>query len=72
MKIKANQDQPKNKNFYNGTWHLTINNQVIEVSEEIYRAYKQPLWAEHKRQEREKRCLISNGKGGTKRCMEGL
>lgn len=70
MEINANQSQPKNKDFYDGAWHLTIEDQVIEVTEEVYRAYKRPAWAEHKRQEREKRCLISNGKGGTKRCME--
>ena len=68
MKINANQNQPKNKDFYDGAWHLTIDNQVIEVKEEVYRAYKQPLWAERKREEREKHCIISNGKGGTKRC----
>ena len=68
MKFNANQCQPKNKDFYDGAWHLTIDNQVIEVTEEIYRAYKQPLWAERKHEEREKRCIISNGKGGTKRC----
>lgn len=68
MKINANQGQPKNKDYYDGAWHLTIEGQVIEVTEEVYRAYKQPLWAERKREEREKRCIISNGKGGTKRC----
>ena len=70
MEINSNQGQAKNKDFYDGTWHLTIEDQVVEVTEEVYRAYKQPLWAEKKRQEREKRCIISNGKGGTKRCME--
>jgi RNA polymerase sigma factor (sigma-70 family) len=64
----TNQSQPKNKDFYDGAWHLTIENQVVEVTEEVYRAYKQPLWAEKKRQEREKRCIISDGKGSTKRC----
>lgn len=68
MIINANQGQPKNKDFYDGAWHLTINGQVIEVTEEVYRAYKQPLWAERKREEREKRCIISDGKGGTRRC----
>ena len=68
MSINVNQGQTKNKDFYDGAWHLTIDNQVIEVTEEIYRVYKQPLWAERKREEREKRCIISNGKGGTKRC----
>ncbi len=70
MKNNANHDQPTNKDFYNGAWHLTIEDQVVEVTEEVYRAYKQPLWAERKREEREKRCIISNGKGKTKRCME--
>ena len=70
MPIKANQSQPKNKDFYDGAWHLTIEDQVVEVTEEVYRAFKQPAWAEHKRKEREKRCLISNGRGGTKRCTE--
>lgn len=68
MSINANQGQSKNKDFYDGAWHLTIDGQVIEVTEEVYRAYKQPLWAEKKRQEREKRCIISNGKGSTIRC----
>ena len=68
MKINANQGQPKNKDFYDGAWHLTIDGQVVEVTEKVYRAYKQPLWAERKREEREKRCIISNGKGSTKRC----
>ena len=68
MENNANQGQPTNKDFYDGTWHLTIEDQVVEVTEEVYRAYKQPLWAERKRQEREKRCIISNGKGGIKRC----
>lgn len=70
MSINANQSQPKNKDFYDGAWHLIIEGQVIEVTEEVYRAYKQPLWAEKKRQEREKRCIISNGKGGIKRCVD--
>ncbi len=70
MSINENQSQPKNKDFYDGSWHLTIEDQVVEVTEEVYRAYKQPLWAERKHEEREKRCIISNGKGKTKRCME--
>lgn len=68
--MKTIDKQEQNKDFYNGVWHLTIENQVIEVSGEVYRAYKQPLWAERKRKEREKRCVISDGRGGTKRCTE--
>lgn len=70
MKSNANQGQPKNKDFYDGVWHLTVNNQVIEVTEEVYRAYKRPRWNEHKREEREKRCIVSNDSGGTKRCTD--
>lgn len=47
---------------------IEINGQQIPVTEEVYRAYKQPLWAEHKRKERASRCVISNDKGGIKRC----
>jgi RNA polymerase sigma factor (sigma-70 family) len=68
MSINEKQGQPKNKDFYDGAWHLTIEGQVVEVTEEVYRAYMQPLWAERKRKEREARCIISDGKGGTKRC----
>jgi len=48
--------------------YIPINEQQIPVTEESYRAYKRPAWAERKRIEREKRCVISNGRGGTKRC----
>jgi RNA polymerase sigma factor (sigma-70 family) len=44
---------------------IEIDGQQIAVTEEVYRAYKRPLWAEHKRQEREKRCKDENGN----RCM---
>jgi DNA-directed RNA polymerase specialized sigma24 family protein len=52
------------------SYYLPIDGQEIPVTEEVYRAYWQPVWAERKRQEREKRCLISDGKGKAKRCME--
>jgi RNA polymerase sigma factor (sigma-70 family) len=51
-------------------YYLPLDGQEIPVTEEVYRAYWQPVWAERKRQEREKRCVISDGKGKTKRCME--
>ena len=51
-------------------YFIEINGEQVPVTEEIYRAYKQPLWAEHKRKERSKRCQISNGRGGLKRCEE--
>lgn len=52
-------------------YYLPINGEQVPVSEEVYRAYKQPLWKEHKRKERSKRCSISNGRGGVKRCDAG-
>ena len=48
--------------------HLKIDGQQIPVTEEVYRTDKRQKWAERKRKEREKRCVISNGRGGTKRC----
>ena len=51
-------------------YYITIEGQEITVTEEVYRAYKRPTWAEHKRNDREKRCQVSAGKGGLKRCME--
>lgn len=47
---------------------IEIDGQQIPVTEEVYRAYKRPAWAEHTRKEREKRCVISDGRGRTKRC----
>jgi RNA polymerase sigma factor (sigma-70 family) len=49
---------------------IKINGEQIPVTEESYRAYKRSLWAEHKRKERAKRCVISNGRGSTKRCTD--
>lgn len=51
-------------------YYLPIEGEQVPVSEEVYRAYKQPLWKEHKRKEREKCCSISNGHGGLKRCED--
>lgn len=48
--------------------YVEIDRRQIPVTEEVYRAYKCPLWTEHKRKEREKRCAISNDRGGIKRC----
>lgn len=47
---------------------IEVDGEQIPVTEEVYRAYKRPLWREHKQKEREKRCAISDGKGRTKRC----
>lgn len=51
-------------------YYLDIDGKRIYVTEEVYRAYKQPFWAEHKRKERESRCQTSNGRGGVKRCED--
>jgi len=70
MSIKENQSQPKNSNFYEGAWHVIIDGQQIPASEEVYRAYKRPAWAERKRKEREMRCLDKIGNRCTKSCRE--
>lgn len=51
-------------------YFVEVDGAQVPVTEEIYRAYKQPLWAEHKRKERAKRCQISNGRGRLKRCED--
>jgi DNA-directed RNA polymerase specialized sigma subunit len=48
--------------------YIEIDGEQIPVTEEVYRAYKRPLWAEHKRQERIKRCRDENGFSCTKDC----
>ncbi len=50
--------------------YIEINGQQIPVTEEVYRAYKRPIWAEHKRNDRQKLCQVSDGKGGLKRCTD--
>ena len=60
MEIKDNQES---KQYY-----LSIDGQEVKVNEEIYRAYKQPAWAEHKRKERERRCRDSKGRVCTQSC----
>jgi len=46
-------------------WEIEIDGELIRVTEEVYRAYKRPRWAEHKRDERESRCIDEKGN----RCM---
>ena len=50
--------------------YLEINGQQILVTEEVYRTYKRPLWAEHKRKERSGKCRIENGNRCMKSCRE--
>jgi RNA polymerase sigma factor (sigma-70 family) len=63
MPINDNQ-QSINQRF------IEIDGQQISVTEEVYRAYKRPLWAEHKRKEREKRCRDEKGNRCTKDCSK--
>ena len=51
-------------------YYLTIEGKEVSVTEEVYRAYKRPIWAEHKRNDRQKLCQVSDGKGGLKRCTK--
>ena len=51
-------------------FYLDIDGTRIYVSEVMYRDFKRPLWSEHKRKEREARCMVSNGRGGLKRCTD--
>lgn len=45
----------------NQYYFIEIDGEQIPVTEEVYRAYKQPAWAEHKRKERERRCRDPKG-----------
>ena len=51
----------KNKQRY-----IEIDDVQVAVSEEVYRAFMRPIWAERKKREREKRC---RGKKGN-RCVD--
>ncbi len=65
MKKNVNPQQTKEYRIY-----LTHERQYIPVSEEVYRAYKRPAWAEHKRKEREKRCRDDNGNRCARDCSK--
>ena len=41
---------------------------MVPATKEQYEAFMQPLWAEIKREERSRRCTVSDGKGKLKRC----
>ena len=43
----------EDKQFY-----IKVNGEEISVSEEIYRAYKNPVWAENKRKQRMVKCRV--------------
>ena len=41
---------------------------MVPCTKEQYYAYRRPIWAEMQREERSRRCMVSNGRGGLKRC----
>lgn len=51
-----------------------IGNKIVSAimipteDEELYLTYMRPIWAEMKREERSRRCMVSDGKGKLKRC----
>lgn len=65
MSKKENQKSITQKQYY-----LTVEGQDIPVSEEVYRCFKRPEWAEHKRKERAKRCIGDNGHRCTGDCSK--
>ena len=48
----------------NKKYYLTIGNETIEVSEEVYRAYMRPIKAEHQRKRRQWKCRVLSENGG--------
>lgn len=61
--MKSNDNQQTSVQRY-----IEIEGQLVPASEEVYRAYKRPAWAERKRKEREIRCLYEKGTRYTKSC----
>jgi RNA polymerase sigma factor (sigma-70 family) len=51
-------------------YYLTIQGKKVEVSEEVYRAYKQPIRKERKRSQRKWRCRNGKGVRCNNRCEE--
>ena len=49
-------------------YYIMVEGEKVIVTEDIYRAYSRPFWAEHKRIERESRCRVENGSRCTKEC----
>lgn len=63
MTKHENQQTTTTRQFY-----ITVDGQNVPVSEEFYRAYKRPEWAERKRKEREKKCRGAGGSRCTNDC----
>lgn len=57
--------ESKNKRFY-----IKINEQGVEVSEEVYRAYIRPIRLEQQRKKRAWRCKVKGAKGNLVRCKQ--
>lgn len=63
----------KNENqqsIHQRQYYLTIEGQEVPVTEKVYRCFKRPEWAEHKRRERAKRCIGENGHRCTGDCSK--
>ena len=41
---------------------------MVPCTNEQYYAYMRPIWAEMQREARSRKCMVSNGRGGLKRC----
>lgn len=57
----------------NKKYYLTIGNETIEVTEDVYRAYMRPIKAENQRKRRQWKCRVLSENGGhflrcTQRC----
>ena len=51
-------------------YYLMIEGKRVEVTEEVYRAYKQPLWREARNRRNRFRCRDGKGKRCTRSCLE--
>lgn len=65
MKINGKNKEKTAKEFY-----IKENGERIQVNEAVYRAYYRPVWAENKREERNKRCRLPDGTRCTRKCSE--
>ena len=51
-------------------YYLMINGTKVEVTEEVYRAYKQPLWRETRNKRNRFKCRDGKGKRCSRNCLE--
>ena len=56
------------------TWHRIGNRKcrvaLVNATEEVYRAYMEPVWAQIKREDRDGRCMVKGKNGKLIRCPE--